>query len=151
MWVDVYINVKMSTARFNGNAWLRHDHVAEWCQPNEMHRIATWMFLNLVIGWAFPPPLLITTVDKLWSQAARAGHKNGVHGSMDHDGRGEDFASQDENTVSGVHQSTTVAIVTKIEEVLQSRTMSAIFYSFNIWENQRKEENTVERNSRGKL
>jgi hypothetical protein len=79
------------------------------------------------------------------------GHKNGLHGSMGRDGSGGDFASQDENAVSGVHESTAVAMVTKIEEVLQSRTMSAIFYSFNIWESQRKEENTVERNSSGKV
>jgi hypothetical protein len=45
---------------------------------------------------------------------------------------GEDFASQDESAVSGVHESTAVTIVTNIEEVFPSRTMSAIFYSFNI-------------------
>jgi hypothetical protein len=70
---------------------------------------------------------------------------------MDHGGGGEDFASQDENAVSGVHESTAVAIVTKIEEVFQSRTMSAIFYSFNLRENRRKKENTVDRSSSGKL
>ena len=51
---------------------------------------------------------------------------------------GEDFASQDENAVSGVHESSAVAIVTKIEEALPSRTLSAIFYSFNLQENERK-------------
>jgi hypothetical protein len=51
---------------------------------------------------------------------------------------GGDFASQDENAVSGVHESTAVAIVTKIEEALPSRTMSAIFYRFNLQKNERK-------------
>jgi hypothetical protein len=55
-----------------------------------------------------------------------------MDGSVDHEGGGEDFALQDENTVSGVRRSTTVAMVTKIEEVFQSRAMSAIFYSFSI-------------------
>lgn len=63
----------------------------EWCETNEMHRVAAWMFLNLVIGWAFPPPLLITTADELWSQPGRAGHKKGLCGSMDHDGSGGGF------------------------------------------------------------
>jgi hypothetical protein len=45
---------------------------------------------------------------------------------------GADFASQDENAISGLHESSAVAIVTKIEEASPSRTMSAIFYSFNL-------------------
>lgn len=55
---------------------------------------------------------------------------------------GEDFASQDEKALSGVHESSTVAIVTKIEEALPSRTLSAIFYSFNLQKNEIKKGET---------
>lgn len=38
------------------------------------------------------PSVLITMADKLWSQPPRAGHKNGVQGSADHEGwRGGGF------------------------------------------------------------
>jgi hypothetical protein len=59
-----------------------------------------------------------------------AGHKNGMHVSLDHDSGRRRFAPR--FAVSGVQEPTAVAIVTKIEEVFPSRTMSAIFYSFNL-------------------
>jgi hypothetical protein len=91
------------------------------------------MFLNLVISPVFPPPCSLRLQTSYEAKNPGLAIKTTcMVGSEDHESGGEDFALQDEKTVSGVRRSTTVAMVTKIEEVFQSRAMSAIFYSFSI-------------------